>query len=207
MHQRVRFPSNSSVAVREHEATGHRAADALQSQIKSTGQNWKAISYGAEPAHRLRIVATSELLATSEATQIADSLRSRWRLTAGLACCSGARGPDGDVGSATSLEGRGATLGISFPRTTTAFRCRRPHFRTAVLARLGMALDLEDGDLATPNGLNGLAAERLRALRSCKLPPSGLCPIGRAPDRFRACRYRRPSTPVGCSESRSIPDS
>jgi len=44
LHQRVRFPSsNSSVAVREHEATGHRAADALQSQIKSTGQNWKAI--------------------------------------------------------------------------------------------------------------------------------------------------------------------
>jgi hypothetical protein len=71
LHQRVRFPSsNSSVAVREHEATGHRAADALQSQIKSTGQNWKAISCGAEPVHRLRIVATSKLLATSEARRV-----------------------------------------------------------------------------------------------------------------------------------------
>ena len=45
----------------------------------------------------------------------AESLRSRRRLTAGLACCSGARGPDSDVGSATSLEGRGTTLGIFSP--------------------------------------------------------------------------------------------
>ena len=115
MYQRVRFPSsNSSVAVREHEATGHRDTDVLQSQTKSTDQNLEGDQLQSQACSSTADRRDKQALATSEAAKITDVRASVDALVGRVWRVYGAGPSRGSSAAESLVERAGAWDNVSF---------------------------------------------------------------------------------------------